>query len=1347
MQMKTVGKFAVGAFALVAAGAMCARGDTYHLINKGSSSSPVEWSDVNNWSNMTTAVVGDGYPGASDTFRTAKYNFDGQKGYIALDGDYAVADFTESYNRLYLYKSPNAAGSAVSLTITGTIGGGQYQEYYPYAGAKLVFAVGSTLKGATSDAVTSIVTIYDGGAVDVLGAIDKSRHIAWTVQSGGTLYFAPTSYVQAGDTASINDKFTINGTATFPNGIAVTGGNASWANTFTQNSGSTVTFGGDFISAVSPWTYTWNGGKLAATADATIGDNVSFAISDSASVTLEVASGATFTMPDSASIGAGVSLTKTGAGDLLFAGATLPAAIAVSAGGLALGEGGAYDLSGVAFAAGTFVKLSASGTTLSAFGSSIANATFAVADGYVPASGATVFTCSDATVLAQAQTGLNASLAGTGITVGVSGTSLVAESHYTFNSSTVTDMNDASGWVNNLAAPAGQPAVVSGSSTAAVMDGTVPAYSAITVESGASLTVNATRNLPAATFEAGTTLAVASSAGSVVMESQSHSGYIMNTDTLVGTISPSQGISEITDLAGYVGGGWLGSRDTLYTYVNTNFTNGGTTLRAQFVFNDSDWTKCAIVEFTKDTQGNVYAKGVDARYISPTSEVVDFDEIAYESATYGTSDTDGAYGVKNPSFKAPVSRGGASTVTATGDFVTTGAGSVTVDVAADCVLDLSGVEVTTAATLVKTGSGTIVFGDELPAALSVSAGVLALQPYVEYDMTSVTIGSGATVKVAVDGGYADAIAVAQQGGRTVYVTGATYAGVGTWNTLANWATGVLPGASDAVHVYGGATVLTLDDDTVTLPSAIVVEGGAKLSLAASVSLPPVTVEPGSTLEVASGTVSIANGFTTSALVGGDAVVLPNLAVKSGATLVVPGGTAFKNVAVDWKGTISVTPVGTLTFGYAMPGETSYIALSAEGASFRRTTGGGYDACRLGICCPAPGGTVKAVGDIVFKDMPTIGTHFPSADYYDGLHLGYDNPTSEVFEVVFDNTKWRADGNIYVRGGATFRLKNGSSLGNRESLGYWNRHADVREAGRIVVESGSVLYLNAMGNGGSTAFEVRPDNLEHEAVTVEPGGVFETFRWGGNSKGVFASSNGVLRVCCPHVTYDNGNYNNTNILFRGLSSVRLADESTLTITTRNTSDSEFTSSSGLRLVEMADVPIVGGGSITLSNANDNAFGVVVRSGNNLAAGTASVTEVDGTGDTTLYFADGANWAGTVVAGNVSLTNLTDGASAATVTFGTLDLAADFPVRVWKTGGVVTMNDVLNVDFYAGEETIALVEIDEALAPGDKFIIGKVKSTSALPKIGNHCAARKGVPDGDDYCDVIVKYSQGLQVIIR
>jgi hypothetical protein len=203
------------------------------------------------------------------------------------------------------------------------------------------------------------------------------------------------------------------------------------------------------------------------------------------------------------------------------------------------------------------------------------------------------------------------------------------------------------------------------------------------------------------------------------------------------------------------------------------------------------------------------------------------------------------------------------------------------------------------------------------------------------------------------------------------------------------------------------------------------------------------------------------------------------------------------------------------------------------------------------------------------------------------------------------------------------------------------------------------------------------------------------------------------------------------------------------TTRNRlwSDGMFTDDSGERVVALADVPITGAGSIALDNANANVFGVIVKSGANTATGTASVVApTEGEGATTLYFANGANWAGTVVAdGNVAMTNLVDAAASVTNTFGTLRLDADFPVRVWKSGGKVVANDYLVVDTFDGTERITLVEGDEALSGGDSFELGKIKAGGNLPKVVGRWNLSLGPEDDDGYCAITAKCVQGMMLI--
>ena len=729
-------KSTVSVFALCLFAGWGAFGATYTLVNLGSDSSPVEFSDLANWTvDGEPAMV---LPGTDDTIDWGGGAW--VYPHIALDGDYTVRSLTRSFARPAWYKSGNAAKDVVTITFATQLGGGAYQVYTVNQGTKMVIAEGATLQGATSDAVESTATVQNGGEIDVLGAVN-SRHIKWVVKSGGTLYFAPTSYSQASHTGSINDVFDIANAASsivFPNGLTVTGGNSSWANKFNHNYG-TVTFGGPFTSN-SPWTYEWKAGVIAATADVTFGDTISLTIPDpnpnARNITVDAAAGASFTFPASTYFGTGAYLTKTGEGDVRFVGSTLPTTTTVNAGGLALCKNDAtYDLSAVTFSAGTKLKIATSGITLSATDASIANATFAALDGYIPASGATVLTCADSTVLAQAQAGLNASLASVGISVEIDGNSLVAESHYTFNSSTVSDMNDTSGWVNGLAAPAGQPAIIAGSTTEAVMDNAVPDYASIDVTDGATLTVAATRDFPELMLSAGTKLKVSPMSGTLL---QSYDTCIPHSSAVVvGTMDPSASMTSLSDFSAKTAGTSFNSGSDI-TSILAKSLDDGETLLVQFKKHDDGHVKCAIVKFWQ-TDGTIYAQLVAARYWTTSASNIGHDFInadgTYNQNSIDMADTDSSrgYSIKQLSFAAPVS-GEPSMVTAAGDFITTGSGSVTVDVAADCILDLSGVDVTIEATLVKTGDGTIVFGDELPKPLEVQAGVLAVQPYVEYDM-------------------------------------------------------------------------------------------------------------------------------------------------------------------------------------------------------------------------------------------------------------------------------------------------------------------------------------------------------------------------------------------------------------------------------------------------------------------------------------------------------------------------------------------------------------------------------------------------------------------------------------
>ena len=239
------------------------------------------------------------------------------------------------------------------------------------------------------------------------------------------------------------------------------------------------------------------------------------------------------------------------------------------------------------------------------------------------------------------------------------------------------------------------------------------------------------------------------------------------------------------------------------------------------------------------------------------------------------------------------------------------------------------------------------------------------------------------------------------------------------------------------------------------------------------------------------------------------------------------------------------------------------------------------------------------------------------------------------------------------------------------------------------------------------------------------------------------SNGVYRVYLPSIS--EGSYVSKNVLFEGAKAVSVDTNSVLTLSTRN--GTRFTDESGDRVVALANVPITGGGSIALDNANVNKFGVIVTCGSNTATGSASVVApAAGKGETTLYFADGANWAGTVVAGNVALTNLVEAAAPSTNSFGKLALAAgtELKLRVWKTNGAIVAHDGLNVGEYVNNGgRITLVQMDESFGAGDKFVIGTIGENSpVLPVMSKPWRV---VRDGEG--NLVAKASSGLSIVVR
>ena len=557
---------------------------------------------------------------------------------------------------------------------------------------------------------------------------------------------------------------------------------------------------------------------------------------------------------------------------------------------------------------------------------------------------------------------------------------------------------------------------------------------------------------------------------------------------------------------------------------------------------------------------------------------------------------------------------------------------------------------------------------------------------------------------------------------------------------AGWANGSVPTNQD-VKVSGASTVATISD-AAAFPTfaSISVRNGATLKVLADVDLPPLTVDSTSKVVFGDNTTQPAVSAALNAMLtttydtSVSPVALPIIEIATNATLSVASGMKFKNVDFRLYGTITkasnadASPV----FGYAENGETSYLAFTVDGGVFNFHSSQVIANGSMSIVCPASGGTVIPVGTLTLRNATRTVTGW--ADY-GNWEFCCNNPTNIAVDVLVDGTHMNVSAYFYASGAAHLTLKNGSYLRRASScIGHYFNMA-IQDAATIMVEDGS--YIDFATNDGRFGIDSQTDV---DAVTVSTGGIYAvTYNSTGWQRGVFVSDGGVLGV--TKLALSPFSYSDRLI---GFGSARLDGDLTIaSIDGIGTGSVDWD-----RHVKIANIPFSGAGNVTITNGVPAyPFTVKMVNGANTATGSIKVAKAEGDAETALFFADGANWAGTVVAGNMALTNLTDGAAAATATFGALDLAADFPLRVWKTGGVLATNDVLKVDSYAGSAKIVLVEMDEALVPGEKFVVGKVKSTSALPKVGRHFAVSVGEPDADGYCDLTAKYTQSFQIIVR
>ena len=712
------------------------------------------------------------------------------------------------------------------------------------------------------------------------------------------------------------------------------------------------------------------------------------------------------------------------------------------------------------------------------------------------------------------------------------------------------------------------------------------------------------------------------------------------------------------------------------------------------------------------------------------------------------------------------------TLQATGSFVA--------NVEQNGLLDLSGYTFGQDVSITKTGDGSVVL-PTTGATATISAGSVALNA-APYDFSGVTFGSGTVVELAALGATvnsfdntlktaptfvanlsgavvgstvfsssdADLLAKVKAdlegdsefpGDKQLTISGTalkfenkasaySFGANGDLDILdiAGWG-GSVPGDGESVSITGATTVATFSVGDFPKWNSIEVKDGARLRISADADLPMITLYPNAALEISSGTTCLTNGFAGSYEIVGETVHLPILSVATNATLQIAAGMKFKDVDIRLYGKVTKASDGEASpvFGHADNGETTYIALTADGGVFDFHSNQVIANGSVSIVCPASGGTVIPVGTITLRNSSRTVNGW--ADF-GNWEFGVNNPTSVPFDVLVDGTVLDCSSYFYASGAAHLSLVNGACIQRNSScLGHYFSQAIQDSA---TVDIGEGCYLDFTTGDGKFGID---SQSAVDTVTVRDGGAYTvSYNSSGWGLGVFASDGGALGVTKLNLNKDTVRQR-TDLLL-GFGSARLDGNLSIASVNMGTGNYDWD-----RHTTMANIPFSGTGNVTITNGVPAyPFTVTMVNGANTATGTIKVAKVEGDAETKLYFANGANWAGTVVAdGNVALTNLVDAAAAVTNTFGTLRLDADFPIRVWKSGDTI-VNDALNVGAYVNNGG-KLVLVGDALAPGDTLILGTLADANALPDVKGNW--KMSVVDGK----LQLKYQSGLSIIFR
>ena len=573
------------------------------------------------------------------------------------------------------------------------------------------------------------------------------------------------------------------------------------------------------------------------------------------------------------------------------------------------------------------------------------------------------------------------------------------------------------------------------------------------------------------------------------------------------------------------------------------------------------------------------------------------------------------------------------------------------------------------------------------------------------------------------------------------------------NDPAGWQSG-LPAAGRDVIVSGAGVNAIVTADLTNVWNSISVQNGATLAVSASgLTLPSLVLRGTAALRIEADAVLPDCSIV---LDGGN---YPTLVVAPGVTLTVPAGYKFSNVHLVLCDGAKLTESGDgpLVFGYASANETTFFAMHATNATIKALDSTGstssHNGSRIDFASPAAGGTVVVEDDIVLKGCTV------TYNQYDGFAFGLNNPTSQAFRIVADGTELDFGATSYVAGSANLVLTNGSVLfRKRRKTNYHDSENEntyslyVQNRGRITAGAGGEIQasITDKSNVDKGVIGINPDEAGYVGVEFLDGGIGCWYKaYSSNGKGAIRYKNGVQRVFCGNWW----SWGNRSHIYNGLAAVEIEIGSTMTLC--GVSDLFGDNDKNLGPFPL-EAPFAGGGDLLVTNTwTSYKMCPVLSRGDNTCTGTLAVAE--GTASSHVYIANGANWAGTICYdGKMSLVDAgTRGtpphASPVAVSFGALDLQADFPIMVWAPEGGPMTNDVLNVGTYlnnGGELVPTMTTEGVEFAQGATIVVGTIAKTSPNPAVKNGWAAKRRAIDGDEANEtLVIKKGVGFVVIVR